>query len=146
MKRLLFSVFCALALAASAHASQGASRGAERLIREIRHEIVTLPYYEVFDNLAFQVEGGKVTLLGQVMRPTLNTNAERVAVYRAIFGHNNLYRYAMRSVPPIRILVKNGNLTLEGVVANEADKNVAGIQANGVSGVFSVTNNLRVEK
>ena len=141
--------------------------------REVRHELVMLPYYGVFDNLAFQVKGGTVTLMGQVSRPTLKTDAERVvqgiegvdrvvnkievlplssyddeirlATYRAIYGSTTLNRYALQSVPPIHIVVKNGTVTLEGVVANEGDREIAGIQANRVPGVFSVTNNLRVE-
>lgn len=145
-----------------------------RLEREVRHELVMLPYYDVFDNLEFRVDGGHVTLSGQAVRPTLKSSAEnvvkniesvekvtnnievlplspnddrlRIAVYRAIYGHTALQRYSIRSVPPIHIIVKNGNVTLEGVVANEGDKNIANIQANGVSGVFSVKNNLRVEK
>ena len=145
-----------------------------RLEREVRHELVTLPYYDVFDNLEYRVDGSQVTLSGQVVRPTLKSGAEnvvksiegvekvinnievlplspnddrlRVAVYRTIYGHAALQRYSIRSVPPIHIIVKNGNVTLEGVVANEADRNIANIQANGVSGVFSVKNNLRVEK
>jgi hyperosmotically inducible protein len=146
----------------------------ERLEREVRHELVMLPYYSVFDNLAFKVDGDRVELLGQVSRPTLKPDAERVvkrieevesvtnnievlptspnddrirrAVYRAIYGNNALQLYSVRSVPPIHIIVKNGRVTLEGVVAKEMDKNIANIQANSVSGVFSVTNNLRVEK
>ena len=145
-----------------------------RLEREVRHELVTLPYYDVFDNLEFRVDGGHVTLSGQVVRPTLKSGAEnvvknvegvekvtnnievlplspnderlRIAVYRAIYGHTALQRYSIRSVPPIHIILKNGNVTLEGVVANQGDKNIANIQANGVSGVFSVKNNLRIEK
>jgi hyperosmotically inducible periplasmic protein len=69
----------------------------------------------------------------------------RIAEYRAIFSQPGLDRYAMQAVPPIHIIVNNGKVTLEGVVANEADKNLAGIKANGVAGVFGVTNNLRVE-
>jgi len=133
-----------------------------------------LPYYGLFDNLAFRVEGYKVTLLGEVTRPSLKTDAEavvkriegvesvdnqievlplspnddriRLAVYRAVYRQAGLSRYALQSVPPIHIIVKNGNVRLEGVVATEADKNIAGIQVRGVSGVFSVNNNLRVEK
>ena len=151
-----------------------ASQIQRRLEREVRHELVTLPYYDVFDNLEYRVDGGQVTLSGQVVRPTLKSGAEnvvkniegvekvpnnievlplspnddrlRIAVYRAIYGHTALQRYSIRSVPPIHIIVKNGNVTLEGVVANEGDKNIANIQANGVSGVFSVKNNLRVDK
>jgi len=150
------------------------SQEQRRLEREVRHELVTLPYYDVFDNLEYRVDGSQVTLSGQVVRPTLKSGAEnvvkniegvekvtnnievlplspnddgiRVAVYRAIYGHTALQRYSVRSVPPIHIIVRNGNVTLEGVVANEGDKNIANIQANGVSGVFSVTNNLRLDK
>jgi len=163
-------LFLLVAIAAAA----GADRGTERITREVRHELVMLPYYGVFDNLAYKVDGFTVTLIGQVTRPTLKSDAENVvkkiegvehvkneievlplspnddrirrAVYRAIYGHTALDRYALQAVPPIHIIVINGNLTLEGVVASEGDKNIAGIQANGVSGVFSVTNNLRVEK
>jgi hyperosmotically inducible protein len=152
---------------------QPGSRGQERILREVRHELVMLPFYGVFDNLAFKVEGSTVTLLGQVTRPTLKSDAEKVvkdiegvervvnqievlplspmddrirlAEYRAIYGTPGLDRYAMNAVPPIHIIVSNGKVTLEGVVANEGDKNMAGVKANGVSGVFSVTNNLRVE-
>ncbi len=154
---------------------RGASeRGRQRLEREVRHELVMLPLYGVFDNLAFKVDGYKVDLMGQVTRPTLKSDAERavqsiegvesvdnkievlplspnddrirLAVYRAIYGDSSLNRYALRAVPTIHIIVKNGNVTLEGAVSSEADKNVAGIRARGVSGVFSVTNNLRVVK
>lgn len=148
-------------------------RSRDRLIRQIRHELVMLPYYGVFDNLAYRVDGGTVTLLGQVTRPTLKSSAEnvvkdiegvervdnqikvlplspnddrlRLAVFRNVYGQTALNRYALQAVPPIHIIVENGNVTLEGVVANEGDKNIANIQANGVPGVFSVTNNLRVE-
>ena len=168
-----FLVFFALVLSATAFAADN-KRGADRLVREVRHELVMLPYYDVFDNLSFKVDGSNVTLMGQVTRPTVKTDAGRVvksiegvtavdnqievlplspnddrirlAVYRAIYGQTALQRYGMRSVPPIHIIVKNGNVTLEGVVANEGDKNIAGIQANGVSGVFSMKNNLAVEK
>lgn len=154
--------------------AQEKSRSEGRLEREVRHELVMLPYYGVFDNLAFKVDGYKVTLLGAVARPTLKSDAEavvkriegvesvdnqievlplspnddriRLAVYRAVYRQASLSRYALQAIPPIHIIVKNGNVSLEGVVATEADKNLAGIRARGVSGVFSVTNNLRVEK
>jgi hyperosmotically inducible protein len=144
-----------------------------RLVKEVRHELVMLPYYGVFDNLAYRVDGSAVTLIGQVTRPTLRSDAEnvvkgiegvtrvdnqiqvlplssmddgiRIATYRAIFGKPGLDRYAMQAVPPIHIIVSNGKVTLEGLVNSEADKNQAGVYANGVNGVFSVTNNLRVE-
>lgn len=149
-------------------------KGQMRLQKEVRHELVTLPFYDVFDNLAYKVEGNTVTLSGQVTRPTLKTDAERAvkgiegvervdnrievlpvspnddrirrAVYRAIYGTEGLDRYAMRAVPTIHIIVKNGHVFLEGAVATEGDKNLANIKANGVSGVFSVTNNLQVDR
>jgi hyperosmotically inducible protein len=145
----------------------------DRLSREVRHELVMLPYYGVFDNLGYRVDGGAVTLMGQVTRPTLKSDAEnvvkriegvervvnnievlplspnddqiRLATYRAIYSFPSLNRYALSAVPPIHIIVNNGKITLEGVVANEGDKNAAGVQANGVPGAFGVTNNLRVE-
>jgi hyperosmotically inducible protein len=164
---------CLLAAAPLMFADHKNTKGYERFVREIRHELVMLPYYGVFDNLYYKVDGYNVTLMGQVTRPTLKSDAERVvrdiegvekitnnievlplspnddrirrAAYRTIYGHTALNRYAFGAVPPIHIIVKNGNITLEGVVANEADKNIAGIQANGVQGAFGVTNNLRVE-
>lgn len=140
----------------------------------VRHEILMLPYYNVFDSLSYRVDpDGHVTLYGEVTRPTLKSDAAnvvkhlegvtgitnnievlplspfddriRMAVARAIYGYGPLQRYGMGAQPPIHIIVKNGNVTLEGVVANEFDKNVANIRANGVGGVFSVTNKLRVE-
>ena len=168
-----------VAAAGSAFSYQAADRAssdrtAQRLNREVRHELVMPPYYGVFDNLAYRVDGSTVTLEGQVSRPTLKSDAEKVvkdiegvervvnnievlpvspnddrlrlALYRAIYGDTQLSRYGLQAIPPIHIIVKNGNVTLEGVVANEGDKNIANVRANGVSGVFSVKNNLRVEK
>jgi hyperosmotically inducible protein len=154
-------------------AGQPGAHAQDRMTREVRHELVMLPYYGVFDNLAYRVDGSTVTLLGEVTRPTLKSDAEnvvkgvegvekvnnqikvlplspmddriRLAEYRAIYGQAPLDRYALQAVPPIHIIVDNGKVTLEGVVANQGDKDMAGIRANGVSGVFSVTNNLRVE-
>ena len=145
-----------------------------KLMKEVRHELVMLPYYSVFDNLAYRVDGSRVTLFGQVVLPTLKSDAENVvkriegvtavdnqievlpvspnddrirrAVYRAIFSKPELDRYAMGAIPSIHIIVKNGNVTLVGVVSTEMDKNIANITANGVSGVFKVTNELQVEK
>ena len=161
-------LFLSLGALAPAQLSQ------EKITKEVRHELVMLPYYGVFDNLAYRVDGGKVTLFGQVTRPTLKSDAEnvvkriegvervdneievlplspnddriRLAVYRAIFSKPPLQRYQMGAVPPIHIIVKNGNVTLIGVISSEGDKNIAGIAANGVPGVFGVTNNLGVEK
>ena len=154
--------------------SQTAAVSEERIVKQTRHEILTLPFFDVFDNIEFRVDGSKVTLMGQVTRPILKSSAEavvkdiegvqnvnnqievlplsrnddrlRLAAYRAIYGFNALRRYALPVIKPIRIIVKNGNLTLEGIVDTETDKNLVYIRANGVHGVFSVTNNLRVEK
>jgi hyperosmotically inducible protein len=152
----------------------GGTSSEARIQKEVRHELIMLPYYSVFDNLAYKVEGGTVTLLGQVSRPTLKSDAERAvksiegvqsvnnqiqvlptspmddqirrAEYRAIYGDPVLSKYAWGSVPPIHIIVSGGRVTLEGVVDNESDRNVAEIRAKGVPNVFSVTNNLRVQK
>jgi hyperosmotically inducible protein len=139
----------------------------------VRHRLVMLPWYTVFDNLEYRVDGSEVTLLGQVVNPTLKIDAGnaikniegvtkvvnnieilppspiddtiRRAEYRAIFGEPTIERYAMGSVPSIHIVVKEGHVTLEGVVATQADKDLVNIRANTVPGIFSVTNNLRVE-
>lgn len=150
------------------------SKDEPTLAREVRHELVMLPYFGVFDDLGFTVNGGTVTLMGEVTRPTLKSDAGnvvkhiegvtnvvnnievlplspnddqiRVAAYRAIYGDPTLStRYGYRALPSIHIIVKNGHIRLEGVVANEGDKNIAGIRANGVSGAFSVENDLRIE-
>ena len=158
--------------AAAAPQKQTEPKAEQNLIKEVRHQLVLLPYYSVFDNLVFQVQGSKVILMGQVVRPTLKSDAEaavksiegvtgvennievlptspmddqiRRAVYRAIYGEPALSRYALSAVPSIHIIVKNGNVTLEGVADNETDKNLAGLRANGVPNVFSVKNNLVV--
>ena len=171
------NVILAAILAATIANSETApvsERAQARIAKEARHEILSLPYFDVFDNIEFRVDGYNVTLMGQVTRPTLKTDAEkvvkeiegvenvtnqievlplspnddrlRVALYRSIYGFTSLQRYALPVIKPIRIIVKNGNVTLEGVVDSEPDKNVVNIRANGVHGVFSVTNNLRVEK
>jgi len=152
--------------------SPASSKGEERIAREVRHELVTLPYYSVFDNLAYKVDGYTVTLMGQVTKPTIKSDAEKAvkkiegvekvvnnievlplspmddqirrAVYRAIYGQPGLEMYSLRAVPTIHIIVKNGHVTLTGAVGNPGDKDRAGIAANGVPGVFSVTNDLLV--
>lgn len=145
-----------------------------RTASQVRHELVMLPYYGVFDDLAFRVDGSTVTLVGALVRPTLKSDAEhvvkklegvtnvvndikvlppspmddqtRIAVYCAIYGDPALStRYGFRALPSIHIIVENGHVMLEGVVANQADKNLVNLQANGVPNVFSVTNNLNVE-
>jgi hyperosmotically inducible protein len=166
--KLKLFLYLALAVFAAAQPSQ------DKIVKEVRHELVMLPYYGVFDNLAFRVDGTKVTLFGQVTRPTLKSDAENVvkriegvtsvdneievlplspnddqirrAAYRQIYSKPALQRYQMGAVPPIHIIVKNGNITLVGVVDNQGDKDMAGIAANGVPGAFKVTNDLAVGK
>src|SRR5262245_17331557 len=140
--------------------------------QKVHKQLVTLPYYGVFDNLAFKVDGDTVTLYGQVVRPTTKSDAAarvariagvdrvvnnievlplssfdagiRARTYRAVFSRGGLYRYAMGANPSIHIIVDNGHVTLEGVVSNKMDSQLAYMAASGVPGVFSVTNNLRV--
>jgi hyperosmotically inducible protein len=156
--------------------SQGelSQSGVERIIKEVHHQLVLLPFYSVFDNLEYQVgQDGTVTLMGQVVDPTLKSDSENVvkkiegvprvinnievlptspnddrirrATYRAIYGNEVLSQYELRAVPPIHIIVKNGHVTLTGVVARQMDKQIAEMQAKSVPGVFSVDDKLQVE-
>ena len=156
------------------HATGGAAemRNQDRISREVRHELVMLPYYSVFDDLAYSVNGDTVTLYGSVSNPTLKKDAEnvvkkiegvehvdnrinalppspmddqlRIAEYRAIYSKAPLQKYGWGAVPSIHIIVNNGRVTLTGVVDNQSDKDLANIAANGVPGVFGVQNNLQV--
>lgn len=177
--RLFWGCFlmCALAFGMAGAQSTGhprviSPRGQERIIREVRHQILMLPRFGVFDNISFKLNGYDLTLLGQVRDATLREDAARVvkriegvervdnrievlpvsfnddrlrrALFRAIYGYPSLQRYGVGSNRPIHIIVNRGQATLEGVVDSQADKNVAGIRANGVPGVFSVENHLLV--
>jgi hyperosmotically inducible protein len=174
MKRRLLSLAVVLSVAVCFAQENVSPKAVERIQREVRHELLMLPYLDVFDNLAYKVDGYNVTLFGQVTRPSLKSDAENVVkkiegvekvdnqievlpqspmddqlrrrLYRSIYGYAPLQKYALGVQQPIRIIVKNGNVTLEGVVDSEADKNTAGIRAKTVSGVFGVTNNLQVVK
>jgi hyperosmotically inducible protein len=151
--------------------NEGPSR--EQLAKQVRSKLVTLPYYGVFDNLAYSIDGGRVTLHGQVVRPSTRSDAERSVAriagvtqvvnkikvlpasgfddsirrntYRAIARSSSLYRYFMGTNPSIHIVVDRGQVTLVGVVNTKMDRQLAYMAANGVSGAFSVTNNLQVE-
>jgi hyperosmotically inducible periplasmic protein len=164
---------CAFTLAQDTQREPSA-RAQERITREVRHELLMLPYFGVFDYIAYKVDGYTVTLLGQVVRPTLKSDAEnvvkriegvekvdnqievlppspmddrlRLKLFNAIYRYAPLQKYELGVQKPIRIIVKNGRATLEGVVDSEADKNLVGIRANSVSGIFSVANNLQVQK
>jgi hyperosmotically inducible protein len=149
--------------------------GESQLAAKVRHELLMLPYYGVFDDIAFKIDGDAVTLIGAVTRPTLKSDAERIvkgiegvgrvvnqievlplspmddqirmAEYRAIYGDPALStRYGYRAIPSIHVIVKNGQVTLEGLVANKADSDLVYLRANGVPNVFSVTNNLQIEQ
>jgi hyperosmotically inducible periplasmic protein len=177
MKKVLLWILAAatlsMAAAASAAPLAGDQPAEDRIYRSVRHELVMLPQFTVFDNLSYKVDDGTVTLYGQVRNAVLKDEAasvvkkiEGVAYVdnkieilpasfsddrirrreaRAIFGYDSLFRYSLGAVPPIHIIVKNGHVTLEGLVNTQFDKNVAGIRANGVPGVFSVENKLNVE-
>jgi hyperosmotically inducible protein len=180
LKNLVLAVALVLPVggAWAADKNQSAYQNADlaHVTKEVRHQLVMLPYYNIFDNLAFKVDpGGVVTLLGQVTNPVLKSDANNVvkrvegvtavnnqievlplsdfdwrirrAVAAAIYRYPALAdRYGFQAMPSIHIIVKNGNVDLVGVVANQGDKNIAGIQANSVPGVFSVKNDLVVEK
>ena len=140
---------------------KGTQRYADWLKQEVRHQLLLLPWYTVFDNLQYSVNGYTVTLKGQVVNPSVKSDAEaavkhiegvekvdnqiRFAEYRKIYSQPSLQRYGVGNLQSIHIIVKNGHVTLEGFVSSEADKNVASLQANSVPNVFSVTNNLQVE-
>lgn len=151
---------------------QLSARGQERITKEVRHELLMLPWFGVFDNISYKVDGSTVTLFGQVTRPSLKSDAEnvvkhiegvekvdnqievlppspmddrlRLQLFQAIYGYEPLQKYALGVQKPIRIIVKNGRVSLEGVTDSESDKNLAGLRANSVPGIFSVTNNLQV--
>ncbi len=173
ISRLAAGLFAALLLAVvpAVAMAQGATN--PQLARKVRHELVTLPYYGIFDNLAYSVNGGTVTLYGQVVRASTRSDAAgrvkriagvsrvvnnievlplspmddrlRRATYRSIAQMGGLYRYLQGANPSLHIVVNRGHITLEGVVSGSGDRNLAYIAANRVPGAFSVTNNLRVE-
>lgn len=166
------TVLIAMLIGSSAAFANGPASPDPFMAERIRKELVTLPYYGVFDNLAFEVNGDVVTIYGQVVRATTRKDAERrvekvkgvdrvinniqvlplsrfddgirIRTYRAVFGASSLYRYGLGANPAVHIIVDRGHVRLEGVVDNEADGNLAYLAARGVPGAFSVTSNLRV--
>lgn len=183
---LLWTLILVMGLSLSAASSFAAAPASNRsqspngtqnseawLANQVRHQLVMLPWLSVFDNLEYSVQGNKVVLAGQVVRPVLKDEAAsavkhiegveevdnqievlpvsnfddqiRRAELREIYSFPSLQRYGLGTIPGIHIIVNNGHVTLEGVVDNQTDKNVAGIRANSVPNVFSVTNNLRVQ-
>jgi len=170
LRRLLLVAACCSLVWPTATALDAEDGSASRIAREVRHELVTLPGYRVFDYLTYHIDGSKVTLFGQVTRPPVKSDAEkavqriegvssvdnqievlpvsklddhiRFGVYHAIYSKPSLQRYQMGAVPPIHIIVKNHDVTLEGMVNSVGDKDLAGLAANGVPGVSKLTNNL----
>jgi hyperosmotically inducible periplasmic protein len=152
--------------------SQPSPKFTQRVLKQVQHEILMLPYYGVFDAIGFKVEGYNVTLFGRVANASLKSDAEhaikgiegiekidnqieilpaspmddrlRRQLFRAIYGYAPLQHYGVGSNRPIHIIVDQGHVTLEGSVDRPADKDLANLRANGVPGVFSVTNNLTV--
>ena len=159
--------------ASGATAATPSSPPQGRIAKQVRHELLTLPYYGVFDNLAYKVDGNTVTLYGQVVHASTRSDAAarvsrlagvsrvvnnievlplssmdnsiRLRTFRAIARMGGLNRYMMGANPSIHIVVNHGQVSLEGVVDSSADRQLAYMAANQVSGVFSVTNNLRLE-
>lgn len=169
----VFAAAAALAFAQTKAQPERIAHYEEWLTEQVLNVLVLLPWYSVFDHLAFEVDGSEVTLLGKVTQPSTKSDAEKAirsmegvtnvinkidvlpaspmddqirrAEFRAIYSEPRLEKYAVGAVPPIHIVVEGGHVTLEGVVDSQADKDVAGIRAKTVPNVFSVTNNLRVE-
>lgn len=140
--------------------------------RKIRKEILSLPYYGVFDAISYEIDGQIVTLKGYVTRPLTKQDAEaqvreidrvadvinkievlplsssddriRVRIYNAMKNSGSLYRYLLGANPSIRIIVNNGRVKLEGFVNFETDKTLAYVAAREIFGVFDVENNLKV--
>lgn len=176
MLPLFFMLLSATLISADANAQANQNdRLRARIIRQVRHELITLPYYNVFDWLEFEVRNDdSVVLRGQVVRPTTKSDAERRVrdleevsrvineievlpvspnddrlrrqIYYTLFSQNSpLFRYSIQAVPSIHIIVRNGRVTLKGVVNTSADKTFATTRVNSIGGVFAVKNELQVE-
>jgi len=173
--KVVRTLILVLALGAVGTVQKTLAQTNPRIVREVRHELVTLPYYGVFDWLTYEVQNdGTVVLRGEVVRPSTKSDAEhrvkdidgvrgvenqiqvlpnspsddrlRLALYRSIYGFNSpLFRYATQSVPSIHIIVNRGRVTLKGVAANKGDAQLAYIRARGVPGSFAVSNELVIE-
>jgi hyperosmotically inducible protein len=166
-------LFLSIVVAGMAQSNKKFSpKAQERIMKEVRHQILSLADFGTFDNIAFKLNGYDVILYGQVVQPILKDDAEKVIkkiegvervenhievlptsgnddrlrrdLFIAIYRYGPLQHYGVGSNRPIRIIVNHGKVTLEGVVDHESDKNMAGIRANGVPGIFSVRNNLVV--
>jgi len=178
MKKKIWMMVATLALSSMAMAQerQPTQKAVDRINKEVRHELLMLPYYSLFDDLGYSVQGRTVTLTGaltsqhavtkneaeravkgiegvekvvnniQVLPPSGIDDAIRRRTYNALMRTGGLSKYFWEAAPSIHIIVQNGRVTLAGFVMNEMDKNMAGIAAKTVPGAFAVTNNLRVVK
>jgi hyperosmotically inducible protein len=171
----LLSLAAVALLSFSLQSASASVQDTARVEKQVTHELNMLPYVNVFDYMTFTVDSnGVVTLNGEVTDPVVKNDAGnvikkiegvehvnnqiqvlpvsfldnglRVRLFRTIYGYPALQKYALGVNKPIRIIVQNGHVTLMGVVDNEMDKNLAGIRANGVPGIFSVDNQLKVVK
>ena len=148
------------------------SQQTKDLTDRVQHSLLMLPYYGVFDELSFRVEGDTVTLMGEVRQPILKSDAEgavrrivgvanvvnnievlplshmddslRLMTYRAIFSRPGFEKYRIQANKPIRIIVKNGNIKLVGMVGSQFDKTMAGMDAMNIPFAFSVANDLKI--
>jgi hyperosmotically inducible periplasmic protein len=169
---VLFTMLISILPVAAQQRGEASPKDEARITREVRHELLMLPYFGVFDYIAYKVNGYDVTLIGSVVRPSLKSDAEnavkhiegvehvdnqidllppssmddglRIRLFRAIYQFPSLQKYELGVQKPIRIIVKNGHVSLEGVVDNDADKKLVELRANAVPGIFSVTNDLQV--
>jgi hyperosmotically inducible periplasmic protein len=165
--------FAILAIPLTAYGIEIDPAQQDQMHREVRLELMALPGYSVFDNVAFRVNGTQVTLTGQVVQAALKTDAAnavnrvdgvtavlnqieilppsskddeiRQAEYRAVYNDPELRRYAVQAIPPIHIIVKNGSVTLEGSVAADMDRERVCYQAGTVPGIGAVKNDLRID-
>ena len=170
---LMAAVLLGAGIASAANGSGNLPSGDEQIARSIRHEVLSYPYYSLFDDVSYRVANGQVELMGAVSQPFKKKDIERlvfkipgvngitnglkvlpvsfeddrlrVQIARAIYRDPALTRYAIQAVPPIHIIVDNGHVTLTGVVNNDLEKNVAGIRAASFLSFGPVTNNLQVE-
>lgn len=174
VRTLVLLLGMASALSFSAQNAMASEGRTDRITKSVRHELNMIPYVNAFDYLAFTVNDNTVTLQGDVTNPVVKSEAAnvvkkiegvehvnnqiqvlpvsffdnglRVRLYRTIYGYPALQKYSLGVNKPIRIIVDNGHVTLMGVVDNQTDKNIAGLRANGVPGIFSVDNQLKVVK
>ncbi len=170
----MLAIAATAAVAAPQTVGENDINGQPQIAEQVRHKLLMLPYYGIFDNLAYQVEGSRVTLYGQVVKPITRKDAEqsvarikgveqvinkievlpfssfddaiRARTVREMWRMAGLYRYTRGVNPSLHIIVRGGHVTLEGVVATKTDKQLAYLAASRVPGVFSVTNNLRAER